>query len=109
MVLVWPRKPPAGEGKRSIEGAVPLRRGDQRHPRCVGRRTCREVLAVLRSSLSTRPWTHASLILCHIYATPLHPPSTWVARVARVAGPHGNVGRGMDPPRRYFRPDIFFP
>src|SRR5258706_15902996 len=70
MVLVWPRKPPAGEGKRSIEGAVPMRQGDQRHPTCIGRRTFPVVLAVPRSSLSTRPWTHASLILCYLYATP---------------------------------------
>src|SRR5262249_23387128 len=55
MVLVWPRKPPAGEGKRSVEGAVPMRRGDQRHPRCVGRRTFRVVLAVPRSSSLNAP------------------------------------------------------
>src|SRR5215813_9287161 len=99
MVLVWPRKPPAGKGKRSIEGAVPMRQGDQRHPTCIGRRTFPVVLAVPRSSPSTHPWTHASLILCYLDATPLHPPSTWVARVARVArvaGHHGNVRREWD-------------
>src|SRR5258708_30204552 len=98
MVLVWPRKPPAGEGKRSIEGAVPMRQGDQRHPTCIGRRTFPVVLAVPRSSLSTRPWTHASLILCYLYATP-------ALDLGRSCGSCGSCGSFRWRPQRCERGD----